>query len=207
LAKTRPIIVLTRNERTEADGTVKKPAAQSIIGGVARKTSSLQSAYIRLRLESFSVPSSYEDWFSGGPEFVARFVTTMDGSSFSEYPGWNLTGITAGECDGRVIGGWTGSWERSFYWDTVSHKRLYIQWFEEDPAPIFSGTGSLEITGEFKQSDFTIKPNLKFTFTIPSIATEKLQGWMIHNDHPAYPSAPLRGYYGGNPSTVVRFDP
>ncbi len=207
IAKSRPIIILTRNERTEADGSIKKRAPQSIVGGFSKNSSSLQSTYIRLRLESFSVPSSHEDWFSGGPEFVARFATTQDGNNFSEYPGWDLTGITPGECDGRIIGGWTGQWERSFYWDSTSHKTLYIQWTEEDPPAIFSGSATLSITGEFKLLDFTIKPNANFSITIPSIGTDKLQGWAIHNDHPAYPSAPLRSYNGGHPSTVVRFDP
>jgi hypothetical protein len=205
--KNRPVIVLTRNERTEADGTVKKPVAQSIIGGVNSKSASVQNTYIRLRLESFSMPSSHEDIFSGGPEFVARFATTQDGNNFAEYPGWDLTGITAGECDGRIISGWTGQWERSFYWDSTTHKTLYIQWTEDDPPAIFAGSFTLSLTGEFKLFDFTIKPNANFSITVPSIGTDKLQGWSIHNDHPAYPSAPLRSYNGGNPSTVVRFDP
>lgn len=207
MAKIRPIIVLTRNERTEADGTVKKPATQSIIGGVSSKNASVQNTYIRLRLESFSISSSYEDWFSGGPEFVAHFKTTQDGNNFSEYPGWDLTGIYASDCDGRIISGWTGSWERSFYWDSTTHKTLYILWTEEDPAPIFTGSVTLSLSGEFKLFDFTIKPNANFSITIPSNKTEQLQGWSIHNDHPPYPYAPLRSYNGGNPSAVVRFDP
>jgi hypothetical protein len=156
IAKTRPVIVLTRNERTEADGSVKKPVAQSIIGGVSGKNASLQNTYIRLRLESFSVPSSYEDWFSGGPEFVARFKTTMDGNDFSEYPGWDLTGITVGECDGRIISGWTGQWERSFYWDSTTHKTLYIQWTEDDPRSWFNVDGFIEVTGAFKTFNVTV---------------------------------------------------
>jgi hypothetical protein len=207
IAKTRPVIILTRNERTDAEGKLKKSAPQSIIGGLNNKNSSVQNTYIRLRLESFSVPSSYEDFLSGGPEFVAHFRTTQDGNSVSEYPGWNLTGITAAECDGRIITNWVNEWERSFYWDSVTHKTLYIKWTEEDPKPIFSGSASLSITGEFKLFDFTIKPNVNFTITIPDRSVEELQGWSINNDHPAYPYAPLRSYNGGNPSTVVRFDP
>ncbi len=111
------------------------------------------------------------------------------------------------ECDGRIISGWTGQWERSFYWDSTTHKTLYIQWTEDDPPAIFSGSISIEITGEFKLADFTIKPNAKFSLIIPSVGTTLMQGWAIHNDHPASPVAPLRSYNGGNPSVVVRFDP
>jgi hypothetical protein len=206
-AKQRPIIVITRNERTDKDGRLKRLQSEAAMRNFKPRNSSTQSTYIRIRLHSFSVPDHYEDWFSGGPEFVGRFTTTTDGNGYIGYPAWDLTGIGREECNGWPITGWEGAWERGMYWDSAAHKTLYVKWIEEDPKSIFTGSLSLEVTGEFKLWDFSIKPNAKFTLTLPTDTYIQLNGFAIHNDHPPYPYAPFRSYNGGNPTVVVRFEP
>jgi hypothetical protein len=204
VAKQRPVLVITRNERTDGEGRLKRLQAEAAMRNAKPPKGSTQNTYIRIRLHSFSVTDPYEDWFSGGPEFVGRFTTTTDGVGYIGYPAWDLSGIAREECNGWPILGWEGAWERGMYWDSSSHKTLYVKWIEEDPKSIITGSLSLEVTGEFKLWDFSIKPNAKFTLTLPTDTYQQLNGFAINNDHPAYPSAPFRSYNGGNPSVVVR---
>lgn len=214
LMNQRPVIVLTRNERTDARGEVKQKlqTASALSKPALKNGAATQSSYIRFRLHGILFNDHYEDIFSGDPEFQCQFKTTADANSFSDYPGFDLTGQIGRSGIGGWHGNgyWSGNLERSFWWDQQQHKTLYVKWYEYDPPPFWGGGDlTLELSGDFKIGDIgTLKPSVKFQVKLPTTTTTELQGWSIHYDHPASPAGTTRRtYYTGSPNVEFGFDP
>jgi hypothetical protein len=203
----RPVIVITRNERTNSDGQVKHKLKSQ--RNSKPQGASSQSTWIRFRLYGISFNDHHEDIFSGDPEFVSRTRTTSDGNTINEYPGFDLSGAIGRSGINSWHGGgyWSGSLERSFWWDSTTHKTLYIQWFEEDPLPWLASPTTIKPYVEFKIGPASTTVGVELTFSING-STQPLQGWSIHNDHPATPAGSTsRTYYTGAPNVEYRFDP
>jgi hypothetical protein len=207
--KKRPVLVITRNERTDASGKVRalQPASPKQAQG---QLQSVRNCRLRIHRTQFS--ETYEDIFSGAPDFAADIMTTVDGNTVTkEYSGFNLFGgVSRADCNGGWVDGWVGGWDRNFGWDSTAHKTLYIQWYEYDPPPIFAGAEiEFSLEADFKIGPIgTLKPGVKFKFKLPTTLSTQMQGWAIHYDDLPMPGTTIRALYnGGNPSIEFKFDP
>jgi hypothetical protein len=204
----RPVIVITRNERTNSSGQVMYNAVPSNSKSQSALT---QSRFIRFRLGGILFNAHYEDIFSGDPEFVSYVRTTSDGVNvlMDEYPGLNLVGAIGRSGIGSWHGNgyWSGHLERSFPWDSAKHPTLYIHWFEEDPVPFLSQLTTFRLLTTFRFGSARMPATLPVTFTI-SPSTTPLQGWIVDSNTPASPAGSTsRVWNTGAPNVEYRFDP
>ncbi len=138
-AQKYPVVIIGPNERTNNDGTLIDGFSAAARPSKTARTQAI--ADFRLDWLSFNSAKAddiWESWFSGGPEFFAS-INVVNPTSYTlgfEHTRWNFAAgqIAAWQCDGRVIGGWTGGFTKPVSWDTDYYRTLNFRWFEHDPA-------------------------------------------------------------------------
>jgi hypothetical protein len=141
LAEKHPVIVIGPNERTKEDGTLldgismASVPTKNTLGAQTHSTVNFQLDW--LSFNTWSADEFLESWFSGGPEFFASIsvVNPTNNTLAFEYARWNFSGqIGYFQCDGRILGGWTGLLSRSISWNTDFYRTFNFRWFEYDAA-------------------------------------------------------------------------
>ncbi len=168
IAKTRPVIVIAPNERTEMNGQLKQAVAENL--NRPRMTSpkggaQLQSSYLSINELSFADAFEgtwfIEHWILGDPEFYAVITSVDEGGSAptKEWGRPNYTGaITRAMCNGQYFATSYGT-----PWNTNVHKTLHWKWFEEDGG----AEVELGLSATFKISDaVSISPSFKVKYKI-----------------------------------------
>jgi hypothetical protein len=201
IAKTRPVIVIAPNERTEMNGQLKQAVAENL--NRPRMTSpkggaQLQNSYMSITSLSFSDAFEgtwfIEHWILGDPEFYA-IVTSVPatGGDPAQWGRFNLAGAVPRHlCNGQYFSTSYGA-----PWNTGFHKSLHWQWFEEDGG----AEVELGLSATFKLSDnISISPSFKVKYKIQDNVLSQMT---VHYDDVFFPIAPFRTYAMGNPSMIL----
>lgn len=199
-AKKHPVIVIGPNERTNMDGSLVEGLALTNTQRLIEKNSAKLNSATTLSLEWLSMQSSWADelfegWFWGQPEFYARlFSATSSSSAAFELGYWSFAGQIEGwQCDGRVLGGWTGGRAKSLYWDTNVYRTIVLRWFEHDPG------SSMQMTSVHSyQTAPGATSNLTASFWLTH-STDILDAMTINAD------SPTRYFGSGNPFAMFSF--
>lgn len=197
MAKTRPVIVIAPNERTEMNGQLKEAVVQNLRPRTnAKDGAQLQSSYLTLTHLSFTDAFEgtwfVEHWILGDPEFYA-LIHTVGASNTSfvyQWARWDFTGsITRSQCNNQYF-----SITRGGPWNSDQEKTLNFKWFEADDS---NTTTELTLGATFKASD-NLSVNASYKVTIKD-QDDILGGMTAHVDDA------IREYLSGNPNMKLNW--
>lgn len=196
IAKTRPVIVIAPNERTELNGQLKQSVAENLNAprmSRPKDAASVQNSYLTLNSLSFTDAFEgtwfIEHWILGDPEFYALIHTigTSNSSFVYQWARWDFTGsITRAQCNGQFFSIFRGQ-----PWNSSVEKTLNFKWFEFDDSNI---TTELTLGASFKVDNTTINASYKVTIK----DTDDILGGMTANVDDGN-----RTYYSGNPNMFL----
>ncbi len=197
IAKTRPVVVIAPNERTEMSGQLKQAVAENLN---RPRTSSpkdgalLQNSYLALNSLSFNDAFEgtwfIEHWILGDPEFYCLIHTigTNNTSFVYQWARWDFTGsITRAMCNGQLFSIFRGS-----SWNSAQEKTLNFKWFEFDDSNV-----NIEYSlGASFKIDANTSVNASYKVTIKE-SDDVLGGMTAHFDDVH------KQYYSGNPNMIL----
>jgi len=197
-AKLYPVVVLGPNERTTIDGELQ--TSELNLTAMQPKNAQLQSV-TPIYLEYVSFTSDYADdifeaWFSGNPEFFTRIFTSTSATQVNDQS-WSFKDqIERWRCNGSIIGGWTGAFEKRINWPfPATNQTVYFQWFEADPS---AEKTFGPITLGFKIDSVTV--GISFSTKIQDRDDEMTRFRLDYN-----PSSPQYFFGGGTPTMYLNY--
>ena len=139
MANVRPVIIVTRNERTGADGAVLKGATPANVtfgeanAATASASSMANEGYFKIL--TFKTTDDYEGWTQGSPEFRFKYarVTYQNATLAQEGPIYlDPWGKQIGDCQNR---GTTCTINHVFFdWRADLYRSYNFMWYEADGA-------------------------------------------------------------------------
>ena len=134
MAKARPVIIVTRNERVGADGAAAKGmTSANVTVGEPSAASSTTTPQGYFKLLTFKTTDDYEGWTQGSPEFRFKYArTTYQNNTLTQEGPMYLDpwGKQIGDCQNR---GTTCTINHVFFdWRADLYRSYSFMWYEAD---------------------------------------------------------------------------